>query len=135
VVEQLLKLARGSIAVVASEIRSTTEIRSVQSADLERWRLTEFVGSNRLECDQSLRLVFRIELDGGMQNREPVQLEGGIGGISFFQLTEQGVGVSTIASTSKGERGEHLHVSTWGQSECSGDLATGLGEIAELGFA
>src|ERR1700746_3158959 len=120
---------------MGGEIGGAAEVWGVQGPDLEGRRLPEFVGSNRLECDQSLGLVFRIELDGGMQNGEPVQLEGGIGGISFFQLTEQGAGVSTIASTSEGERGEHLHVSSRGQSECSGDLATGLGEIAELVFA
>ena len=53
-VEELLELSRCSGAVVFEQISLSPKVSGVQSSELERWWLTQFVGSSGFEMFQSL---------------------------------------------------------------------------------
>src|ERR1700741_3535600 len=111
VINQLLKFAGCGVAVMGSQVGGAAEVRGIQGPDLEGRRLAEFVRGYCLERDQGLGLVLRVELDGGMHDGKPIQLECGIRWIRFFQLSQQRASVSAIARAREGQRGEHLDVS------------------------
>jgi hypothetical protein len=135
VIEELLEFTSGGSSVVLGEIGFAPDVGRVNGAVLEWGRLAEFVGGDRFQSHHGIAGLLVAQSDGGADNREPVELQGGVGGIGPLQFVGEGAGMRDVASAGESEGGEDFDIASRREAEsCVGCLAR-LGGIPEFGFA
>jgi len=117
VIEELLEFASGGSSVALGEIGFAPDVGRVNGAVLEWGRLAEFVGGDRFQSHHGIAGLLVAQSDGSADNREPVQLQGGVGGIGLLQFVGEGACMRDVASAGESDGGENFDIASRREAE------------------